>query len=442
MKTTIYPFTNLLVTALLAFVLGCADGGGTVSADAAPTPSDTFTGTDADGGGSGTDAGPLGFECAPDKVVGGKPATGDCVKSETIQVQGTSVTRTAVRANCTDPAITALSEKLHLILVPANATRKTLWLHLGGSGGEPTNTDNIGNAAALSGYHYISLAYPNEPSIGARCTCPEGPRPADCEGLIRYEVLYGNDLTPWFDMEADESILARLKALLVYLHGKRPADGWDEYLTADQKDIEWSRLALSGFSQGGGMAGLIARDHLVQRVMYLSKGAGATANAVVDPASAPACVAAEECSMGTCCPIADRNCTTPIPGSICLWEVPAPWASKGKDIDGDGLGDGDATTRATPGNRQFGLVHRDEGAWQYSPTVFEGWKLGTANSFVDADTNDPPYGGSHLLSTGLPPKGSCSEHQSMGADTCQPSRPDGLPAMWDAWIYAMTVVIE
>jgi len=382
----------------------------------------------------------LGYECAAQSVVGEEAIDGPCVETSTVDVEGETVRRALIRASCTDSDITALPEKQHLMLVPETVTQQSLWLHLGGSGGVPTNTDNVGNAAAMSGYRYISLAYPNEPSIGSRCNCPDGPRPARCEGLIRYEVLYGDDLTPWFDMEADESIVNRLTALLTYLHDRRPDDGWDAYL--EDGEIRWDRISLSGFSQGGGMAGLIARDHEVVRVMYLSKGAGSTLNALVDPSSTPSCGPDDACERGACCSLEDPTCRSAPSDGLCVWQVPVPWASHGRDVDGDGLGDGEASTRATPGERQFALVHRDEGAWSYSPTVFEWWGLGSPDSYVDADTVEPPYEGVHLFSTGLPPRGECSEHQSMGADTCQPRREDGLPAMWDAWLHAMTVELE
>jgi len=339
-----------------------------------------------------------------------------------------------VRVDCTDPAITALGSKRHMLIVPDNVTRDVLWLHLGGSGGQPSNTENIGVAAASQGYRYISLAYPNEPSIGARCTCPDGPRPANCEELVRHEVLTGDDVTPWYEMQSDEAIVPRLVALLKYMHVQQPNAGWDRFVEGDEP--RWSRIAVSGFSQGGGMAGLIARDHEVDRVLYFSKGAGAVLGALVDPAYVQPCSAHDECDSGVCCGLADFECVTPPDDAICIFAVPDPWTLKGKDVDGDGVGDGDQGTRATASNRQFGLVHRDESAWGYSPAVFESWGMGT--NFVDADSNGPPYGTRQLFSTALPPRGNCSEHQSMGADPCQPiDAESGRPAMSDVWIHAM-----
>jgi len=360
---------------------------------------------------------------------------GECVQATELE-GGTALT---VRADCTDEAITGHLDKPHLVMVPDRVTQDALWLHLGGSGGQPTNSQNLGNAAVGAGYRFVSVAYLNEPSISARCSCPDGPRPASCEEVVRLEILYGDDVTPWLEMPRQESIAHRLGALLATLHERRPEDGWDQYLD-NSGSPEWTRIAVSGFSQGGGMAGLIARDHAVPSALFLSKGAGSVLELLVDPSTAQACSTHQECGGGRCCPVAELGETcepSSTAENLCLVQVPSPWASTGKDVDGDGLGDGGPDTRATPPERSVGLVHRDEGAWSYSPDVFAGWGLGSRDDYVDADSARAPFSAEQrLFSTGLPPRGSCSEHQSIGADACQPRR-DGRPAMLEVWQHAM-----
>lgn len=433
---------------------GCSGEGESKSADATADAPDVTVSVDAgtpDGGAQDAETPDMeapvpgelaGAECAPGEVVYGEaPVEPECVISERVSDGGFEYQKGMVRADCTSPSITALLEKRHMVLIPAEITRDVLWLHLGGSGGKPSNTENIGKAATAAGYRYVSLAYTNEPSVGDRCRCEGiGPRPATCEGLIRYEVLYGVDVTDMFDMDPAESIVARLVALLRFLHTERPGEGWDQYLDGDAP--AWDRIALSGFSQGGGMAGLVARDHLVDRVIYLSKGAGSAPSILVEPASALACVEHDECESGRCCPLSDLACREPAPDAYCVSQVPVPWAGEGRDVDGDGVGDGDAESRATPASRQFGLIHREEGAWEYSPEVFAGWGMGGRERIVDVDTSAPPYVGVQIWSTGRPPRGACSEHQSMGADACQALGRDGLPVVWPAWTHAMTVELD
>ena len=378
-----------------------------------------------------------GAECAAGQLIVGDPAQGDCVTTERIEDGDLRYRKILVRADCADPAATALLSKRHLVHVPAEVTRDTLWLHVGGTGGQPTNTQNIGRAAVSAGYRYISIAYPNEPSIAERCFCEGvGPRPIDCEELVRHEIMYGDDVTPMFDMNPGDAIAPRLVALLTALHTEQPDGGWDGFLIDGAVNFE--RVAVSGFSQGGGMAGMIARDHAVDRAMYLSKGAGGAATALVMPETLQRCADHAECDSGMCCSLAEPGCETPGEDAICLSTVPVPSALAGRDVDGDGHADGDVSTRATAPERQFGLVHRDEGAFEYSPEIFAAWGMGDRASIVDVDSVMPPYT-TQIWSTGKAPRNNCSEHQSMGADACQPRGDDGRPVVWPAWIHIMTV---
>ena len=378
-----------------------------------------------------------GAECAAGELVLGDPSQGDCVLSERVEDGDLRYRKLQVRADCADPGATALLSKRHLVHIPAEVTRDVLWLHLGGSGGQPSNTQNLGKAAVSAGYRYISLAYPNEPSIASRCFCDGvGPRPLDCEDRVRYEILYGDDVTPMFNMNPSDAIAPRLVALLTALHTERPDEGWDGFLIDGA--INFERLAVSGFSQGGGMAGMIARDHAVDRTMYLSKGAGGAPTVMVMPETLQRCAANEDCENGLCCPLSEPDCTVPGDDAICLSTVPVPSAFGGRDVDGDGGADGDVTTRTTAGTRQFALIHRDEGAWEYSPEIFAEWGMGDRDSIVDVDSVMPPYT-TQIWSTGRTPRNNCSEHQSMGADACQPRGDDGRPAVWPAWLHIMTV---
>ncbi|MFT7519572.1 MAG: hypothetical protein ACI9MC_001714, partial [Kiritimatiellia bacterium] len=335
-----------------------------------------------------------GAECAPYVLKSGtEPADGACFNAQVIQGGRTA----SVRADCTDANITAYLSKRHLIMVPDTPSKEVLWLHLGGSGGQPGNTTWIGKAAMSQGYRYISLAYPNVPSIGERCSCEEGPRPPECGELVRLESLYGAERTPWFEMEPDEAIVPRLFALLGYLQVQQPEKGWEAYMNG-HGGIRWDRIALSGFSQGGGMAGLIARDNAVNRTMYLSSGGDSALAPLVDPALYQTCETDEDCDIGSCCGMSDLRCETPPPqDAFCTYVLPAPWTTHGQDVDGDGLGDGDTSTRATASARQFGLVHRDEGAWMFSPEVFSSWGMGARGDFIDADVHRGPYPGERLF---------------------------------------------
>jgi len=404
------------------------------AADATPT-GDTSEATDVEWPG-------ISFvDCPPLSVnLGQTTPSGDCAVVERLAEAG--VTRMLVRADCTDGGVTGLLDKRHLVMVPDAPSRDVLWVHIGGTSGQPSNSGNIGAVAASLGYRYVSVAYPNARSVAARCACPDGPRPSDCFERVRQELLYGVESTAMFDMSAAEAIVPRLVALLRTLEAQRPADGWDAFTDGDG-DLVWENIALSGFSQGGGMAGMLARDHRVDRVMYLSKPADPIFDVLLDPSAYTPCDRHDACGThAVCCDIAGdaESCATPPPGSYCLRTVPGPWARTGPDVDGDGLGDGGPDARATPAERQFLLIHRDEGAFGYAPDVMALWGVGDRDDVVDADALAPPYdAGARLFSTARPPRSAgCSEHQSMGADACQPRAADGEPAMSPVWRHAMT----
>lgn len=380
-----------------------------------------------------------GIDCGPDAIDStADPATGECYLAE--QLKGGI--QLSINANCTDPAITALGSKRHLVMVP-NETRPVLWLHLGGSGGDPSKTTTLGSAAMSSGYRYISLAYTNAPGVGEHCRCEEGPRPVDCAELTRAEILTGQDLSPYLEMESDEAIEYRLLALLTYLNALDSRGGWETFLT-DEGEIDWRRIAVSGFSQGGGHAGMIARDHAVNRALYFSSGADSALLAMTEPSTYQSCTSDQECGEWACCPFDDLNCTTaPVAGGLCNDATVIPWANSGPDTNGDGLGDANASKRVTPPERQFAAIHRSEPAWQTSPEVFELWGMG--DRYIDLDTEQIGYSvDAQLFSLDLEPNTSaCSAHQSMGTDACLSIHPaTSQPALLPLWRFVMDLELD
>jgi acetyl esterase/lipase len=85
---------------------------------------------------------------------------------------------------------------------------------------------------------------------------------------VRRKRIFGEDVTSLIDDRAEESIVARLTRLLIYLDRQHPADKWSQYLKDGQPD--WSRIAVSGLSQGAGMAAYIAQRTMVARAVLFS----------------------------------------------------------------------------------------------------------------------------------------------------------------------------
>jgi predicted esterase len=140
-----------------------------------------------------------------------------------------------------------------------------LLLFLPGTGGRPDNTSEFAAVAARQGYRVIGLAYVDEPAV--QQVCPREPDP-ECAEKVRRKRIYGDDVTGLIDDRPNESIVSRLAMLLAALERAYPDEGWSRYL--ENGKPEWTRIAVSGLSQGAGMAAYIAQRTMVDRVVLFS----------------------------------------------------------------------------------------------------------------------------------------------------------------------------
>jgi hypothetical protein len=175
------------------------------------------------------------------------------------------VTALQVQPSALDTAVKAFDEP-SVVLSPAGASAQTpLVLFLSGTGGKPANTLPLLKVIAGQGYRVIGLEYDDEPAVAQ--VCPRDPDPG-CSEAFRRMRIYGQAAASPVSNPVAESIEARLTALLRSLDRTRPSEGWGAYLKDNRPD--WSRMVVSGLSQGAGMAALIAKDHEVLRVVLFS----------------------------------------------------------------------------------------------------------------------------------------------------------------------------
>ena len=178
-----------------------------------------------------------------------------------------------VNATVTDAAITAVPagrEAPHVAINPSPsvAQRARLLVFLPGTQGAPSQYTYILRAGASRGFHAVGINYTNQTAMGSLCQFSADP---DCYWTARTEVVFGNG-TPVSGQSAitrADSVVNRVSKLLSWLSARYPAEGWGQFLRADET-VDWSRVVLAGHSQGGGHVGVLAKTVALSRAVYFS----------------------------------------------------------------------------------------------------------------------------------------------------------------------------
>ena len=146
-----------------------------------------------------------------------------------------------------------------------NAGDAPLLVYLPGTEEAPLGAHAFLLTAQKSGYRVIGLEYDSVPAVQQKCRSDPDPTCAERFRQARIEPNHPSELVT--DLP-QETIVARLTALLTYLDRRYPGEHWGQYLAGETPD--WHRIALAGHSQGAGMAAFIAKKYSVARVALLS----------------------------------------------------------------------------------------------------------------------------------------------------------------------------
>jgi acetyl esterase/lipase len=272
----------------------------------------------------------------------------------------------------TDPALSGWTANHAAVFSTTAAHRGTLLLFLHGQGGTGTGALELLRTAAEEGYHAVGLTYANDWSPFTFCNGSADP---DCALKVRREIITGTDLSSFVNVPRPDSVENRLIKLLRHLDALHPDEGWSSYLEGDT--IRWDAIALWGHSQGGGNAGVIAKDHELER------------------------------------------CCTSAPAADGSQAFPASWW---------------ADHLTAPG-RYFGFCHTQDALSQ--KVAF--WNaLGAPGPVLDVAVNLPPFGNSRQLSTSIAPAISGQFHNSVVIDNVTPRNLDGSPRYKEVWQYMLT----
>jgi hypothetical protein len=170
-----------------------------------------------------------------------------------------------VAPQATDPAIRRFNEPHYVVFDRRVAASADLLLFMCGSGARPAGVSDFLDVAATQGYRVTSLEYNDLPAVIAVCSRDSDP---GCSAKVREKRIFGDDVTKRIDDTIAESSLNRLTKLLLTLERDHPSDGWGQYL--DDGSLRWDRIAVTGHSQGAGMAAFIAQRKRVARVVLFS----------------------------------------------------------------------------------------------------------------------------------------------------------------------------
>ncbi len=116
----------------------------------------------------------------------------------------------------------------HFIAIDSSKRNGFLYVHLPGSGGLPENSQTVIRYAAELGFHSVSLAYPNWPSVGELTSTSGSPA---APGAVREERLFGVDASPLVQVDPANSVKNRLSQLLQYLELQHPHEQWRRFIS-------------------------------------------------------------------------------------------------------------------------------------------------------------------------------------------------------------------
>ena len=312
-------------------------------------------------------------------LLGTPPSMSSGMESSSLLIPRTVDPRT------TDPDITwapASDPQLafhHIWLDPSARRNGKLLVFMPGTRNVPASWQHLGSEAARLGYYVIGLMYQNEVEVIGVCT---GSPHRDCSGNMRWEILDGTDRSTFVNVTPANSIDNRLTKLLVYLDRQFPGEEWSRFL--NHGEPKWSRIVISGQSQGAGEAALIGKLRHVSRVVMFSG-----------------------------------------PPDARVPEEADAWVSIGE----------------TPAAKYFALFHDHDrlvAGIRANLTAFDMERFGAP---VQAELGEPPYSGTHILFTDLKPTlgydAPNAPHQSTAKDNNTPIGPDDVPLLRDAWRYLL-----
>lgn len=295
------------------------------------------------------------------------------------QVTGYGQTEHRVKPSDTDINITTPDVNHYVYINDTIQKENKLFLFLPGTSGLPFHYRKLLKSIANIGYHSIGLNYPNNKAINTVCALSLD---TTCHSRARLEIFDGEDRHSNIDVDTFDCIQNRVIKLLQHLDNEFPTEDWGQYYLNDS--ITWDKIVLSGHSQGGGHAGIIAKNNKVSRVaMFASYD---------------------------WMPLLSRN-----PDWIF-------WDSQ------------------TPADRYYGFAHEEDEILDFAKieTTWTNLDLFNFGNMIMVDTTTQPYFETRTLSTQIIPATNTSKyHNSVAVDLYTPGQ-NGVPILEPVWHYLIS----
>jgi pimeloyl-ACP methyl ester carboxylesterase len=140
-----------------------------------------------------------------------------------------------------------------------------LVLFIGGSYSSPKDYSLFCQYPASIGFDVISLKYPNNVAAFSAGTSSD----SLVFNKYRQELCFGTPTTTLLAVDTLNSIYTRTLKLIQYLAFTYPSQNWGQYL-ATPTTLDWSKIIVSGHSQGSGHACYLAKYFPVERLLMFS----------------------------------------------------------------------------------------------------------------------------------------------------------------------------
>ena len=177
-----------------------------------------------------------------------------------------------VKPSATNASIHAW-DTTHVVYYDSSVKSNRLLLWLAGTNGTPSSVPvELFKTALAQGYRVIALSYMTVPAVSQVCVGRALDTQINCAETFRRRRVYGDVAFPAIPDEPQDAIIPRFVALLKWLSVNDTAGNWTRYLTVDGSKPNWQQIAVSGQSQGGGMAEFIAQQESIARVISFSGG--------------------------------------------------------------------------------------------------------------------------------------------------------------------------